>query len=573
MDVRRLVGQAILSGVTLCSVGLGTAGVTGAARLRAEALSPPSVSFDGQGNTCFCAPSDATGDVGPSNYVQAVNLSYRVFQKNGTPVTAALPLTSLFGSGACAISWGDPIVQYDQLADRWLIAYLGGTGVVPATEECVAVSQSSNPAGPFYTYDFNFGGNSITDAKLGVWPDAYYLGMNVWDSNDNFLGPEVVALDRSKMLLGQPAAKQTFGPFPNSPALDSPLPADLEGSTLPAPGTPNFFFGFDQYTQTIGIGAFHVDWTGSPPASSFTVLPPLTSLGFSVLCPSTYDCVPQAGTVQKVDGLGFRLMYRAPYRVIGGHDAVLLTHAEAAPGSGVAGVRWYEIRNLAGGFPSIFQLGDYAPNDGNWRWNSSIAMDRSGNVALGFSESGAQVNPPTYPGIRYTGRLAGDPPGAMTQAEQSVVDGTGSQQGVNGNRWGDYSTLGVDPVDGCTFWYTNQYYATTGSDWRTRIAAFRFAPNQCGQPTAVSVARFAARRTRGRVAITWRLVSPAPVLGFEVFRNGVRLNRRLIPARRIGAYRFLDRTARRGALLTYRLRIVDVAGRRSWYGISVVPAS
>jgi hypothetical protein len=539
-----------------------------------ESLSAPLQNFDGEVNTCSCAPPDPTGDVGPSNYVQAVNLTFQVFNKTGTSLAGPSALLSLFsGAGApCqATIFGRPLVQYDQLADRWVIAFESGPGS-DSQDECVAVSQTNDPAGAYYRYDFHFSNQFIDLVKIGVWPDGYYFGFDVFDPMvGTYLGPQVAVTDRAKMLLGQAATFQSFGPFAPNPAsgstpLKAPVPADLEGSNLPAPGTPEFYFGLDPIGNSIGVGEFHVDWV-TPASSTFTALPSLSTSPFTFLCPLTNACVPQAGTANKVDEGGNRLMYRAPYRVIGSHDAVVLDHTVQDPGLGVAEIRWEEIRGLALGSPSIFQQGDYNPSDGNWRWMGSIAMDRAGNMALGFSESSSQINPR----IRYTGRLVGDPPGQMTQAEQVLIDGTGSETGLQ--RWGDYTTMTVDPVDGCTFWYTNEYYATTGSIWRTRVGAFKFTgQSECNPPTAVEVSRLSTRWASRGVAVTWRAPSPARIAGFDLFRNGVRLNRRLIPATGVGTYRYLDRTARRGAFATYRLRIVDLVGKASWYGVSVVPA-
>ena len=611
MTVRRILGQAMTAAACLTIVGGATAATASSrapgpsvgravpglspplrdlptiyrpvsrglpARVRAtervEGLSVPSPDFDGiplQPVVCNCIPAAPTGDVGPNDYVQAVNLSLEVFDRTGGPLMGPVSVASIWTSlgGVCAgAQLGWPQVQYDQLADRWIVSVTAGLHL---DTQCFAVSQTSDPTGAYYLYAFPLGSCEL-DAEIGVWPDGYYLGYNGFDSTcANLVGPQVFVFDRAKMLLGQAATSQTFGPFLPNPGNGStpllyPLPADLEGASQPAPGTPEFYFGLDPIGSSIGVGELHVDWT-TPASSTFTALPSLATAPFTFLCPGTRSCVPQAGTTAKLDGLGDRLMYRAPYRVIGATDAVVLNHAVSDPGSGVAGVRWYEIHGLAGGSPSIIQQGTYAQADGSWRWAGSIAMDRAGNIALGFSESSAQINPR----IRYTGRLAGDPSGTMAQAEQSIIDGAGSQLSF-ANRWGDYTTMSVDPTDGCTFWYVNEYYATSSNNnWLTRIGAFKFSgPGECNPPTAVEIARFSARWTRGGVAVTWRTASEARILGFDVFRNGVRLNRALIPANG-RSYRHVDRTARRGAFLTYRLRIVDLSGKRTWYGISVVP--
>jgi hypothetical protein len=604
MSVQRFLGQAIACAGVLCVVGGGTATAGSAparpvlsrplrdlpqraverpartrdvrALQRAESLSAPSPNFDGipqQPLTCNCSPPAPSGDVGPSNYVQAVNLSLEVFNKSGASLLGPVDVSSIYSGlgGACAgTGLARPQVQYDQLADRWVISTTA-SGTHLLDTQCFAVSQTSDPTAAYYLYAFPLG-SCQGNAELGVWPDGYYVGaINFSPDCTTLAGPQVFAFDRAKMLLGLTATSQTFGPFAPNPLngstpLEYPLPADLEGSTQPAPGTPEFFFGLDPIGNAIGMGRFHVDWA-VPASSTFTAMPSLATAPFIFICPLTIACVSQGGTSNKVDDLGDRLMPRAPYRVIAGHDAVVLNHTVVNAGSGLGDIRWYEVRNLAGGSPAIFQYGEYGIADGTTRWAGSIAMDRAGNMALGFSESSSQI----FPRIRYTGRLVGDAAGTMTQAEQALIDGTGSETSTN--RWGDYTSMTVDPVDGCTFWYTNEYYVTSGFVWSTRIGAFKFTgQGECNTTTAVQIARFSSRWTAGGVAVSWRSPSVARILGFDVFRNGLRLNRRLIPATGTGAYRYLDRTARRRSLATYRLRIVDLAGKTSWYGVSVLPA-
>jgi hypothetical protein len=186
------------------------------------------------------------------------------------------------------------------------------------------------------------------------------------------------------------------------------------------------------------------------------------------------DCVPQAGGAQQLDVLGDRLMFRMPIRMLSGTQSIVLNHTVKA-NDGPAGIRWYEVRVPRGGSASIYQQGTYAPTDPAtnplWRWMGSVAMDHSGDIAVGFSASG----PNDFPSVRYTGRKAGDPLGQMTQIEQTAWTGAGPQTQVQG-RWGDYSDLSVDPTDDCTFWYAQEYLGTDliFGAWRTRIASFKF---------------------------------------------------------------------------------------------------
>src|SRR6185436_2783533 len=197
----------------------------------------------------------------------------------------------------------------------------------------------------------------------------------------------------------------------------------------------------------------------------------LPAAGFTTICPSTRACVPQLGQPisNGLDAIGDRLMHRVAYRKFAdGHDAVVGNYTVSTTGqqAGPSGVRWFEIRNPTG-TPTIFQESTYLP-DTTYRWMGSVAMDAMGNLAVGFSASDATINPQ----IRYAGRLVSDPLNTLAQGEAHLFDGTGSQTSTNG-RWGDYSAMTVDPVDDCTFWYTQEYYAITGTNWRTRIGNFK----------------------------------------------------------------------------------------------------
>jgi hypothetical protein len=186
------------------------------------------------------------------------------------------------------------------------------------------------------------------------------------------------------------------------------------------------------------------------------------------------NCAPQEGGPQGLDVLGDRLMFRLAYRQFSGYGSLLLNHTVTTGDRN--GIRWYEVHVLTSGAPSIYQQGTYSPADSItnplWRWMGSIAEDRKGDIALGFSASG----PNDYPSIRYTGRLAGDPLGLLTQGENVALTGTGPQTEAEG-RWGDYSDMTVDPADDCTFFYTQEYLATDTvviGTWRTRVVSFRF---------------------------------------------------------------------------------------------------
>ena len=310
-----------------------------------------------------------------------------------------------------------------------------------------------------------------------MWPDAYYMSMNVFNSAGTaFLGPQPFAFNRAAMLAGTPATfVTTRAAAVFSPANDAMLPADLDGSTLPTSGAPAPFL-MSGTAATWKLWRYHVDF-GTPANSTFTLGGNLTPAAYTELCPSTRSCVPQLGTSSGLDGIGDRGMFRLAYRKFAdGHEA--LVGNQSVSSGGVAGIRWYEIGNATAGTPAFVQQSTYQP-DSTWRWMGSAAMDRDGDLALGYSASNAAI----YPQIRYAGRLAGDPANTLAQGEATLFAGTGSQFGT-GNRWGDYSDLTVDPVDDCTFWYTQEYYAVPADEfnWRTRIGNFKFP--SCNNPNA-----------------------------------------------------------------------------------------
>ncbi len=331
--------------------------------------------------------------------------------------------------------------------------------------ECIAVSATSDPLGAYNRYQYSF--DKLNDyPKLAVWPDGYYMTMNQYTSLSlQFAGQGVVAFDRAKMLTGQPASAIYYDLASVDMNLAAMLPADLDGPAPPA-GSPAYFAQIDDDawgvtpSDQIQIWQFHSDWT-TPSQSFFTRVAALPTAPFdSDMCGNSRNCLPQPGTTATIDAMSDRLMYRLQYRNFGDHESLVVNHTVDADGADHAGVRWYEIRN-PGSSPSIYQQGTYAP-DADHRWMGSVALDSAGNMALGFSVTGAS----TFPSIRYTGRLAADPPNVMTLGETDLMVGTGSQTNSSG-RWGDYSLMVVDPVDDCTFWYTQEYYAV---DERRRVA-------------------------------------------------------------------------------------------------------
>lgn len=450
----------------------------------------PTTSFDGLSNADNIAvhgkavlPPDPNGDVGPNHYVQSVNLLFRVFRKDGTPLTAPLKLSRLFAdagsTGPCATQDdGDPIVLYDHLADRWLLSQLAR--VAPVSHQCIAISQTGDPSGSYFVYDFPMPNTKDNDyPKFGVWPDAYYMTDNQF--NPGFAGTGVFAFDRARMLAGDPAASFIYFDLAAlDPNIGGMLPADLDGSPPPV-GRPNPFVYFtadeffDPQGDALRIFEFHADFA-NPAASTFTerAESPIATASFDPnLCGFSRNCIPQPGTAVGLDAISDRLMHRLQYRNFGSHESLVVNHTVDANGTDHAGIRYYELhRTSAGpGFGewSIQEQSTFAP-DATHRWMGSAALDQQGNLAVGFSAS----DNATFPSIRYAGRLVSDLPGGLSQGEATLQVGGGSQLSSL-SRWGDYSMLAVDPADGCTFWYTNSYYAATSSSgWRTRIGSFAF---------------------------------------------------------------------------------------------------
>ncbi len=239
------------------------------------------------------------------------------------------------------------------------------------------------------------------------------------------------------------------------------LPSNYRGAQPPA-GTPAFFASISGSTTNMRLWKFYVNWA-SPGNSSLSGPTNIPIASYSQ--PSGQ--VPQLGSSETLDSLGDRLMMQLQYRNLNGVESLWATHSVAS--GGVAGIRWYEIRNL-GSTPSVYQQSTYQP-DSLYRWMGSLAVDGVGNMAVGYSASSSSL----YPAIRYAGRLASDSLNTLSQAETSLIAGSGSQSGGY-NRWGDYSAMTVDPVDDCTFWYTTEYYETTGNNWQTRIGSFKY-PN------------------------------------------------------------------------------------------------
>lgn len=414
-------------------------------------------------------PPDPSGDVGPNHYVQMVNLRTQIWDKNGNSLAGPFNSSQFWqtlGPPYSTSNDGDPIVLYDEIADRWLVTQFALPNYPNGPfYQLLAVSTTPDPTGTYYQYAFSFA-NMPDYPKFGIWPDGYYMSANQFSSGTlNYVGTYVAVFNRSVILTGGAA---TMIYFSLGTSTFSFLPSDCDGTAPPA-GAPNNFLM--TYNTTSGSGAsdldiyqFHVDWT-TPANTTFTGPLLLTTPTLSE--PNT---VPQLGTTYKLDNLADRPMNRLQYRNLGTHEAMVVCQTVNA-GAGRAGMRWWELRKTTGNW-SIYQEGTYAPNDELYRWMGSIAMDQGGNIALGYSASGSTI----YPDIRYTGRAASDPLGTMTVSE-TIIHASGGPQTTSNQRWGDYTQMTVDPSAAGTFWYTNEYIPSSGSfNWRTRIASFSFGP-------------------------------------------------------------------------------------------------
>jgi len=434
-------------------------------------------SFDGVGvgitptYTDCCAPPDTNASVGLTQVVQWVNLDIAVFDKVTGALAAGYPkpgnsIWSGFTAGNCdKNNDGDPIVKFDAQAGKWFVTQFSVTGGAPYFE-CIAVSQTSDFAATAWNrYAYNFGTSFPDYPKAGVWPDAYYMSFNMFLNGVSFTGATACAFDRTLMLSGGAATGQCRN---LGTGVASLLPSDLDGATgatgtssLPPPNSPSFFMNFG--TNALNLWKFHVDFANSA-NSTFTGPTSLAVPAFSTACGGG-TCIPQAGTSNQLDSLGDRLMYRLAYRNFAGSERLVVTHS--VKGSGTAAPRWYELTSPGTGTFAVTQASSYAP-DATYRWMSSAAMDKVGNIAMGYSASSTAISP----AIRITGRAPGDP-GSTLRIEETIINGTGSQTGTL-HRWGDYSSMAVDPSDDCTFWYTTEYLKTSGTfNWSTRIASFK----------------------------------------------------------------------------------------------------
>ena len=461
----------------------------------------PSLTFDGINSTSGILPPDTVGDVGPNHYVQTTNSSTTaitavgVFDKTtGALLAPVVSMATLFSSigGACAANDdGDPIVHYDSFADRWLITqFVIGT---EPTRQCIAISQTGDPLGAYYAYEFVMptdGDGRLNDyPHFGVWSDAYYMTDNQFNSAGTaFEGGGIFAFDRNKMVAGDPTASYIyFDIFPIDPNAGGMLPSDADGVVPPPPGLNQLVMEYraDEFgdpLDALRIYEFVPNFV-TPASSTLTVRPDLALAVFDARQPTGRGDIEQSGGAN-LDSLSDRLLHRLQYRNVGtlaapqnrwtGNFGVNVSGVNpTTAGTYQIAPRWFILQSTGTALPTVLDQGTHAPDAGNGatgsnRWMASSALDNQGNLAIGFSRSSTTLRAD----IMIAGRLASDAPGSLVQGETIMFAAAGSQTSTS-NRWGDYSSMNVDPVDDCTFWYTQEYYsATSGANWRTRIGKF-----------------------------------------------------------------------------------------------------
>ena len=453
----------------------------------------PIQSFDGLDFANWGAghPPDTNGDVGPQYFIQTVNTSIGVYRKTDDVRVAAFTFDTFmsqgqFGNLCDTDNFGDPIVLYDTFEDRWVITdfafQLDGSGNVinpPGSFQCLAVSKSGDPVtGGWNFYSINTAGGLGDYPKFGIWPDGIYMTVNMFDysAGGSYQNPRAYAFNKGQMYAGAPSVQVVSFDLPASDFTVLPSNGRLQTGT-PPPGTPNYYLSTWQFTNALSVYKFHVDWN-SISLSTFTG--PDTPLAATSWPNASVPNAPSQGG-NNLDVLQIRAMMQVQYTNLNGAESLWATHTvRRQDTNGFAASRWYQV-NVTGGTvnSNLPQAVTWDPDGANvlYRFVPSLALNKAGDMALGYSTSSST----TKPAIKYAGRLSSDPANTFSQTEQTLLQGTGTQTGSCGGstctRWGDYSAMTLDP-DGCTFWYTNEYYATDGLNDLTRIGAFRFSSCQ-----------------------------------------------------------------------------------------------
>jgi len=417
--------------------------------------------FGGQNSTSN--PPDCNGTAGPDYYMQTINVTYNIYDKEGTLVAGPTPLNSLFsGVPGSSSNDGDPIILFDEQANKWMVAEF--SGIFGPDYMMVAVSQTDDPTGLWDRWSWPM--NGFPDyMKLGVWRDGYYMGTNTPGGSD------IYAFERDVMIAGgsNPKLVQFYNPWRPSSGFHCVLPVDNDGTFAPE-GTPGMFMTINDNAwggggDELWVYELDIDWANTN-NSTFNRTQQIGVDAFDTNLGSSWDNIPQPATGQKLDGISQILMHRVQYRNFGTSQNIVCNHTVDVDGLDHGGIRWYELEHNGNEW-EVRQSGTYAP-DGDSRWMGSIAMNGDHEIGLGYSVSSYV----TYPSIRFTGQTAAEnaqATGLMDVTETSILEGTASQ--TSSNRWGDYSNINIDPTDDYTFWFTTQY-AVSNFTKGTQVASF-----------------------------------------------------------------------------------------------------
>ncbi len=427
-----------------------------------------------QAASANATPTDPTGAVGPNHFVNAWNSSFRIWDKEGNPLTSPAALGTILQGNA-----GDPIVMYDRWADRFIITefYSNGFGM--------AVCQGPDPVNDgWYLYTFNT--NVFPDyPKFSIWSDGYYITANK-NSGSAGTSEVVFATDRDKMLVGDPSAMMQGFPLTGivTSGFYSPLGFNANGLTLPPTGNAPIVYMQDDVWSGVSVDHLkiwniNVDWT-TPGNSTISSPQVINTAPFDGLFDGgSFSNLPQPSGGD-IDALQATIMYMAQYRRFPGYNAAVFNFVVDLDGNDdYAGIRWYELRQDNDGDPwEIYQEGTYVQPDGHSAFSGNMCMDASGNIALAYTI----VSSSQYPSLKYTGRFASDPLGTMTLEEGTIAEGTQSDPAT---RYGDYSQMTVDPVDDKTFWSIGEYF--NGGPRKNQVGVFKIASDLATDVGVVSI--------------------------------------------------------------------------------------
>lgn len=422
----------------------------------------------GLGNVNGVFPPDTEGAVGLDHYFLMINCAFAIYDKTGVQLYGPADNKTLwegFPGPWSNSNDGDPIVLYDAQADRWFASQFALPNYPSGPfYQMIAISETGDPLGAWYRYAYSF--TRMNDyPKFGVWHNAYLGTYNFFNVGGSYAGGAAVVFDRDAMLAGDPDAQMIQFTINNSKY--GILPADFDGTPPPA-SEPAWFAHMNRTgDKHLEIWKASINWT-NPGSSTYTMAQSLAVTTFN----ASVAAIPQPNTTQTLSSIGGQLMYRLQYRNFGSHASLVANHTVTA--NAKASIRWYELRKTANDW-SVYQQSTYSP-DTDHRWMGSIAMNVNGNIAIGYGVSSST----TFPSIRYVGRTAGAPLNTLNIPESVIIDGASSQTNID--RWGDYSSMSIDPADDSTFWYAHMYRLS--SNWRTQFASFNFAPGVSPQVDA-----------------------------------------------------------------------------------------